>query len=212
MWDRLPYYWKAALEQAWEAYRQGSVPIGAVIVDPAGEIVARGRSRQFEYCGEPGTIYGHPLSHAEVNALLKLDCRTIDPRECVLYSTVEPCPLCMGASYMAGIRRIRFAARDSWAGSSNMLGATPYLSMKPVTCLWEGDPDLEESMIALNIVAFCEEDVGRNQRVIERYAELAPQAAARGQRLHQSGTLRKAAEAGLPIKDVLDLLRGEGQS
>ncbi|MGE5579724.1 MAG: nucleoside deaminase [Bacillota bacterium] len=205
----MPYYWKAALEQAWEAYKQGSIPIGAVIVCQTGEIVAQDRSRQFESAGEPGTVYGHRLSHAELNALLKLDYRIIDPRDCVLYTTVEPCPLCMGASYMAGIRRIRFAARDFWAGSANMLGATPYLSMKPVTCLPEGDPELEEAMIALNIEVFCQGNVGRNQRMIDRYAELAPRATARGKRLHETGALRKAAEAGLPLKDVLDLLRGE---
>ena len=146
IWKRLSSYWKAALDEAWEAYKAGSVPIGAVIVDPQGSVVSRGRSRQFEKTGEPGTVYGNPLSHAELNALLTLDYARVQPRECVLYTTVEPCPLCMGAAYMAGIRRIRFASHDFWAGSANMLGSTPYLSMKPVNCLEPDDQELEDAM------------------------------------------------------------------
>ena len=57
------------MDEAWEAYKAGSVPIGAVIVDAEGHILTRGRSRRFERAGEPGTVFGNPLAHAELNAL-----------------------------------------------------------------------------------------------------------------------------------------------
>lgn len=122
IWHRLNEAWKASVEEAWNAYRAGSIPIGAAITDRRSNILARGRSRQYESAGAPGTVFGNPLSHAELNALLSLDYARFDPRECVLYTTVEPCPLCVGAAYMAGIRRILYASRDPRAGSSDMLG------------------------------------------------------------------------------------------
>ena len=167
IWKLLPSHWRAALDEAWEAYKAGSVPIGAVIVDAEGRILTRGRSRRFETTGEPGTVFGSPLAHAELNALLALDYAKVEPPECILYTTVEPCPLCMGAAYMAGIRRILYASHDPWAGSANMLGATPYLSMKPVKCPDPDDPELEEAMIALNVEFFCQGTMRRNDELID---------------------------------------------
>ena len=43
---------------------------------------------------------------------------------CIVYTTTEPCPLCMGALYMSGVRGLRFTSRDPWAGSANLLGTT----------------------------------------------------------------------------------------
>jgi hypothetical protein len=113
----------------------------------------------------------------------------------------------MGAAYMAGIRTIQFASRDFWAGSANMLGTTPYLSMKPVTCTLQDDPDLEDAMITLNVEVFCHGTMRRNQELIERYAARAPRATAHGQRLHVSGALREAAVAGASAESALGLLR-----
>src|SRR3712207_7202914 len=44
-----------------------------------------------------------------------------------LFTTTEPCPLCVGASYMSRVRAIRFAARDPWAGGTHLVAASPYL-------------------------------------------------------------------------------------
>src|SRR4051794_12741046 len=97
LWETLTPPWQACLEEAWAAYYAGSVPIGAVITDTAGQILARGRNRMGEQDAQGNTLYGHRLAHAEVNALLALDHTAVDPAACVLYSTTEPCPLCTGA-------------------------------------------------------------------------------------------------------------------
>ena len=47
MWQSLSQPWRACLEEAWTAYRAGSVPIGAAITDGAGRVVARGRNRIY---------------------------------------------------------------------------------------------------------------------------------------------------------------------
>src|SRR5258708_10811498 len=77
------------------AYKAGSLPIGAVVVDPAGSIVGRGRNRIVETTvtdqSRANCLFGHRLAHAEVNALVSMDHAAVQARECVLYTTLEPC-------------------------------------------------------------------------------------------------------------------------
>ena len=72
------------------------------------------------------------MAHAEVEALQKLDFDAIDPHSCALYTTTEPCPMCMGTFYMSGIRTLHYASREPYSGSTNLLGTTWYLSRKPI--------------------------------------------------------------------------------
>ena len=52
LWTELTTPWQAAFEQAWKAYRAGSLPMGAVVVGRNGRIVGRGRNRIFETTAE----------------------------------------------------------------------------------------------------------------------------------------------------------------
>ena len=94
-WAALAPPLQAAVEEAWSAYCAGSLPHGAVIADAQGRVLVRGRNRVYEQeAGSPsGPLYGCPLAHAEVNALLALDYASVDVRWCVLYATTEPWPL-----------------------------------------------------------------------------------------------------------------------
>ena len=111
------------------------MPIGAVITDASGQILARGRNHSRD--GGPAPVHSHTLAHAEVNALLALNSDHADPHTCILYTSCEPCPLCFGAFYMSGLRELRYASRDPFGDSVNLLGATPYLKRKP-SCLRPG--------------------------------------------------------------------------
>ncbi|MDO8754494.1 MAG: hypothetical protein Q7J80_11410, partial [Anaerolineales bacterium] len=76
MWDPLALpsqknsriVWQAALEMAWEAYCAGTIPIGAVVADADGRIVARGRNRILDTSAPDRQIYNDMLAHAEINA------------------------------------------------------------------------------------------------------------------------------------------------
>ena len=154
MWDTLAEPWKVCLTLAWESFCEGSVPIGSVITGAGGRILAAGRNRRAaDPAGEPGQISGSLLAHAEVNALLRLDLESTDVRSCELYSAVEPCPLCIGAICMAGIKVVRYAARDTWAGSTNLLGASPYLVRKAIRSFPPEDARLETAVQMLQTVA-----------------------------------------------------------
>ena len=114
-WERLEQPWREALELAWEAYAAGTVPVGAVVVGIDGEIVARGRNRIFEDAAPPQQLAGTRIAHAEINALAQLPSgrRWSDA---ALYTTLEPCPLCTGASLISSIGRVAYLVDDPVAG------------------------------------------------------------------------------------------------
>ena len=120
-WATLDGPWRQAFELAWEAFGAGTIPIGAVVVDESGTVVARGRNRIFETTASPGQLAGTRLAHAEVNALALLSA-TKRHDESTLYSTVEPCVLCVGATSPATVGRIMFAAQDVHGGGSELVG------------------------------------------------------------------------------------------
>ena len=94
-------FMREAIRLADESVELGGGPFGAVIVKD-GEIIA-GRSNSV-------TLDNDPTAHAEVNAIREA-CRTLgtfDLSGCVLYTSCEPCPMCLGAIYWAGIDRIYY--------------------------------------------------------------------------------------------------------
>lgn len=103
---------REALVEAEAAGEAGQLPIGAVLVLD-GEIVARGRNRYLERRTQ--------LAHAELEALLGGgEAAWSRHDDCVLYTTVEPCPMCLGALVMADVPHVVFAAHDANAGVRQM--------------------------------------------------------------------------------------------
>jgi tRNA(adenine34) deaminase len=133
IWSDLSEPWRACLEEAWKAYCAGSVPIGACITDAAGQVIARGRNCIYESSVEGYHLYGNRMAHAEMNALLALHTWVgDDPMSCTLYTTMEPCPMCMGAIRMYHIGRVCYASRDALAGSAGLADAEPYVRLGQV--------------------------------------------------------------------------------
>jgi tRNA(adenine34) deaminase len=114
-WADLEAPWQLALELAWRSYAGGTIPIGAVLVNGDGELVAEGRNRVYERTAPQPWIARSLLAHAEVNALVGLDPeqRYLDH---VLYTSLEPCLLCLGAAVMATVGTVRYAGVDPVAG------------------------------------------------------------------------------------------------
>ncbi|MER5172739.1 nucleoside deaminase [Thioclava kandeliae] len=99
-----------ALLEARAAAARGEVPVGAVIVAPSGEVVARAGNRTRELCD--------PTAHAEVLAIREA-CRKAGSERLVghdLYVTLEPCPICAGTISAARIRRLYYGAADVKSG------------------------------------------------------------------------------------------------
>ncbi len=103
-------YMLLALDQAMLAEHNGEVPVGAVVVDAAGQVVAAGFNR---------TIKDHdPTAHAEVVALRLAAQQANNYRlpGYTLYVTLEPCAMCMGAMMHARLARVVFGAYDPKTG------------------------------------------------------------------------------------------------
>ncbi|WP_236338305.1 nucleoside deaminase [Paenibacillus plantiphilus] len=106
------HYLELAFEEAEQASREGSIPIGAVLVAPNGEVISRGRNQVF-------TAWD-PTCHAEVDAIRKAGKLLFQPEyknKCTIYSTVEPCPMCTGALILADINRSVWALSDDYLGA-----------------------------------------------------------------------------------------------
>ncbi len=98
-------YMKIAIKLAKEAYDDGEVPVGAVIVKDD-KIIATGRNRREKS--------KNAISHAEIEAINNA-CKELNGWrlwECDIYVTLEPCPMCSGAIVNARIPNVYFGAYD----------------------------------------------------------------------------------------------------
>jgi tRNA(Arg) A34 adenosine deaminase TadA len=104
-------YFTIAFAEAEAAAGRGEVPVGAVVVSVAGEILARAGNRTEELAD--------PTAHAETLAIRAACAARGQPRlpDCDLYVTLEPCALCAAAISFARIRRVYFAAYDAKGGA-----------------------------------------------------------------------------------------------
>jgi tRNA(adenine34) deaminase len=206
-WEGLSPLWQACLEEAWAAFCAGSLPIGSVVAGPDGSILARGRNRILESHGETGLLFGHTLAHAEMNALAVLPNHgMINRTECILYSTMEPCPMCMGAVYMSAVRTIHFAARDAWAGSTNLLKTTPYLSHKPVRAFGPQAGVLEDVLVALMVGFDLKKGREAWNPVFTAWQKDSPRGVQYGRALYETRGLEELRQAGTPAPDVFNYL------
>ncbi len=207
MWSELSKPWQACLELAWEAYCDDCYPIGAVVADSEGGILTRGRNRIYENQLRHGRNPARELAHAEVEALRALDLDALDPHTCALYTTTEPCPMCMGTFYMSGVRTLHFAARDPWAGSVNLLNTTWYLGLKPIRIF--GPDDLLEFVV---MGLFVEQDYFIHGGALpdgnfyRRYRETFPAVVEFGVSLARTGVLQGLRKRGANTREVMENL------
>jgi len=106
---------RAALDEARAAVDSGDVPVGAVILDPSGTVIARGRNRR--------EADGDPTAHAEIVAI-RAAARSLGEWRLdglTLVVTLEPCTMCAGAITAARLSRVVFGAADPRAGAVGSL-------------------------------------------------------------------------------------------
>ncbi|NCB73650.1 MAG: nucleoside deaminase [Clostridia bacterium] len=104
-------YMRLALLQAEEASAEGEIPVGCVIADKNGNVIATGQNTRERTHSA--------LGHAELSAIGEA-CRAIDDWRldgCTIYVTLEPCPMCAGAIINARIPCVVFGAREENFGS-----------------------------------------------------------------------------------------------
>ncbi|MAT80085.1 MAG: tRNA-specific adenosine deaminase [Phycisphaerae bacterium] len=110
-----PEQWRpwldAAIEQAEKSWSEGGIPIGAVLVDRHGQIVARGHNERVQS--------GDPTAHGEMSCIRQAG-RRRDWHELTLVTTLSPCPMCAGTTVLYRIPRVvigecrTFQGAESW--------------------------------------------------------------------------------------------------
>lgn len=102
---------QAALLQAKDAAAHGDIPVGAIIVNDLGEIIATGKNER--------KINNDPTAHAEVVVIRQAGEKTGNYRldDLTLVVTLEPCVMCAGAILQSRIKRLIFGAFDEKAGA-----------------------------------------------------------------------------------------------
>ncbi|NJD91101.1 MAG: nucleoside deaminase [Geobacter sp.] len=103
----------AAIEEARQGRAEGGIPIGSVLVHN-GTILGRGHNRRVQQ--------GSAILHAEMDALENAGRQPAAIyRECVLYTTLSPCPMCSGAILLYGIPRVIIGENSSFMGEEELL-------------------------------------------------------------------------------------------
>ena len=150
-----PDWMRNALDEAHLAKQEGEVPVGAVLIDERGQIIASAHNL---------TETTHSaLAHAELLAIAE-GCRQKKSRRlfgCTLYVTLEPCPMCAGAIVGARIPKVVIAAKDPRAGAfGSLIDLNRYpLESKPEIFMGSGE---EESLELLR--SFFEEKRTEKER------------------------------------------------
>ena len=196
-WDDLEPAWREAFLLAWETSAAGTIPVGAVVTR-GDEIIARGRNRVFEPEAPPGALAGNRAAHAEMNALAHLP-TTETFLDCVLWTTLEPCPMCIGATWLANLGTVRYAGADVYAGSARLIEAQLERTDRART-----DPlDVEGPLPGpfgvlgelLHVAWFV--DNRPQHRVTDAFRERVPEVVALAERL------RLQEQASAPLEEVL---------
>ncbi len=106
-------FMKAAVEEARKGLEENGIPIGSVIVY-RGEIIGRGHNRRVQKSSV--------ILHGEMDALENAGRQPASVyRQCTLYTTLSPCPMCSGAILLYGIPRVVIGENQTFMGEEELL-------------------------------------------------------------------------------------------
>ena len=110
--DAFGKWMEAALGEAEQSWEQGGIPIGSVLVDEGGQIVARGHNLRVQS--------GDPTAHAEVVCIRNAG-RRRDWNRLTLVSTLSPCPMCSGTAILFKIPRVVIGENQTFLGAEDWM-------------------------------------------------------------------------------------------
>lgn len=120
---------REAVRQAELSLEEGGIPIGSVLAH-RGEIIGRGHNQRIQR--------GSVVLHGEMDALENAGRREAAVyRECVLYTTLSPCPMCTGAILLYGIPKVVIGENKTFMGAEDLLRAhgVEVVVLNDTTCI-----------------------------------------------------------------------------
>ncbi|WP_242929294.1 nucleoside deaminase [Pontibacter vulgaris] len=104
---------QAAIDEAKKGYEEGGIPIGSVLVHN-GQIIGRGHNKRVQQ--------GSAILHGEMDALENAGRQPAAVyRECTLYTTLSPCPMCSGTILLYGIPKVVIGENKTFMGEEDLL-------------------------------------------------------------------------------------------
>jgi tRNA(adenine34) deaminase len=203
MWKDLNYAWQEAFFLAWESFKKNTIPIGAVIVDENEKIISRGRNRIFD-TKSSNPLAGTGMAHAETTAMLTLkQGEHINIKRYTLYTTMEPCPMCFGAMLMVGIRNIKYAARDGYAGATELNDKMSYINSKNMKFV-RANEELEAFQICLQSVYEYKRQNSILNAVLDSWSKYCSDGVLLAKELYEENYFQNALKVGKTIGEIYD--------
>ncbi len=198
LWETLDECWKEVFRLSWESYKNGTIPVGAVILDENNDIVAKGRNVSYDKKSEH-ILAGTTIGHAEMVALIQLK-KSDHPniKNYRLYVSLEPCPMCFGAVMMSGIKDVYFAASDVAAGSSVMQDITEYIESRSMKVV-KDTGNLEIFQIVLQT---ARGKFNPTKKIIDSWTREHPGVVQLGAQLHDEKYFDKVAKMNIDISEI----------
>lgn len=195
--------WQEIFELGWQSFCEGNLPIGAIIVDDSGKTLSVGRnhyvtSKRFPNC---------KVDHAETECIQLLDIEKYpDLSNYTMYTSMEPCPMCIGTIIMSNLKVVHVAAHDAWAGASDILLTNAYAQKKSVEVVFAED-FLANMQIALQgcVELRCN---GAESSVYKSFTDMYPLGASAAFRLYSEGIAESFVEECTPFPEVFDRIAG----
>lgn len=201
LWASVEKPWQAVFMQGWEAFRHGSIPIGAVITDEQGNILSRGRNRLFE-----NSTLNPKIAHAEMEAIQNLDIAQYPHvYTYTLYTSMEPCPMCMGTFVMSNLRKLKVAARDSYAGSVHFCRDDPYIASKKIQAEFKLGL-LETVQLVFHTYFDLHRRQGEMNTVTELFQKDNPEAVKMAKAFYTERYLEDCAARHVPFGEVFNVI------
>lgn len=140
---REQYFLEIAVAEAQQAWAAGNAPIGAVLASADGALIARQHNQTLT---ESGLLY-----HAEMMIFLQNQALFLNQRWALtLYTTLEPCVMCLSTAIVHHVKRVVWLVNDYWSGGTRCLHHhAPYLRHHPCELVYKPIPQLEAQIIPL---------------------------------------------------------------
>lgn len=199
MWKDLSREWKETYELAWLAFCNGSIPIGAIITDTSGNTIIAGRNETCE-----NRYPNSRTAHAEMYCMRNIDTKKYPSlREYHLYTTMEPCPMCMGTIVMGGILKVHVAAKDKYCGALHYINYDPWIKSKNMEVYLE-EGELEAVQLAQQGYHELRRYNGEMNRVLEQFQSDCPKAINVAFIMYQERYLDKCVENNTSYCEIYD--------
>ncbi len=201
-WSELALPFRRCVELAWESCSSGTFACGAVITDPAGNVIAEGRNRVFDEPSGEYPLEGTVLAHAEMNALARVPVG-VALDDCALWSSLEPCLMCLSSALLSSVGEIRFLAPDPlWDGVENLPSLNAFVERR-----WprhhephDGEWAVLGMTFALHLFAFWQPV---DSQALAAHDVCEPETAALVRRWVTDGTLIELASHATTVEAVL---------